>query len=194
MMKQAPRYALQVWEAGRPDASRLKLFYFAYGSNMCTGRLTTRVASAKPSGIAKLASHAFRFHKRSDDGSSKADAFFTGKDEDIVWGVLFELREADKPTLDRVEGLGHGYVEQLLTVERREGGQRAVFLYSAQKTHIEADLHPYSWYKRFVVEGARQHGLPPSYVAQIEALPDIQDPDRERDAKNRRIPLLTQNR
>ena len=61
-------------------------------------------------------------------------------------------------------------------------------MYVAEKTHIVPNLQPYSWYKRFVVEGALQYGLPADYITRIEAMPAIEDPDRNRDAQNRAIP------
>ena len=164
------------------------MLYFAYGSNMCAGRLRGRVPSAVPVRVARLLNHSLRFHKRSDkDGSGKADACFTGEPEDVVWGVVFDIAPAEKPELDRHEGLGHGYVERLITVIDLEGGMHPVFMYAAEAGHIDPALRPYSWYKRFVVEGARQHTLPPDYIARIEAIPAVEDRDSDRDAANRRI-------
>jgi gamma-glutamylcyclotransferase len=51
--------------------------YFAYGSNMCSGRLRARVTCDFVT-TAKLAGYQLRFHKLSRDGSSKCDAFRTG--------------------------------------------------------------------------------------------------------------------
>ena len=63
------------------------MLYFAYGSNMCAGRLRGRVPSAVPVRVARLLNHSLRFHKRSDkDGSGKADACFTGEPEDCRLG------------------------------------------------------------------------------------------------------------
>lgn len=161
---------------------------FAYGSNMCTGRLRQRVPSAVPVRVARLLNHSLRFHKRSDkDGSGKCDAFFTGEPADVVWGVVFDIDPAEKPDLDRHEGLGHGYVERLIAVIDLDGGMHPVFMYAAGAGHIDPALRPYSWYRRLVVEGARQHALPPDYIARIEAVPATEDPDRDRDAANRRI-------
>jgi gamma-glutamylcyclotransferase len=50
------------------------------------------------------------------------------------------------------------------------------------------DVRPYSWYKRFVLQGARQRGLSVEYIAKIEALVAIEDPNRVRDAENRNVP------
>jgi cation transport regulator ChaC len=163
------------------------MLYFAYGSNMCTGRLRERVPSADPVRVARLLNHSLRFHKRSCDRSGKCDAFFTGEPEDVVWGVVFDIDPAEKPDLDRHEGLGHGYVERLITVIDLDGGMHPVFMYVAERSHIDPTLRPYSWYRRFVVDGARQHSLPPDYIARIDAIPAVEDPDGDRDAANRRI-------
>jgi len=42
--------------------------------------------------------------------------------------------------------------------------------------HIDSALDPYSRYKRFVVEGARQHCLPPEYITNPVAVAVIEDP------------------
>ena len=60
--------------------------YFAYGSNMCEGRLKARVPSADLMAVVQLQAHALRWHKRSVDGSAKANALATGRDQDVVWG------------------------------------------------------------------------------------------------------------
>src|SRR2546429_187809 len=108
------------------------MLYFAYGSNMCTGRLRLRVPSANPVLIAKLLNHSLRFHKRSDDRSGKCDACFTGEPADVVWGVIFQMDPADKPHLDAHEGLGHGYVEKLITVADLDRNPHRIFMYTAE--------------------------------------------------------------
>jgi AIG2 family protein len=163
------------------------MLYFAYGSNMCTGRLRRRVPSATSVRIAKLTGHSFRFHKRSTDGSAKSDAFETGNLSDLVRGVIFDIDEREKPELDRVEGLGEGYNEKSATVLDESGHEHRVFLYIADANSIDNTLSPYSWYKRFVVDGARHHALPTEYVNIITAMPDLEDPDRQRDRRNRSI-------
>jgi gamma-glutamylcyclotransferase (GGCT)/AIG2-like uncharacterized protein YtfP len=163
------------------------MLYFAYGSNMCTGRLKRRVPSAQFVCVAQLPNHSFRFQKRSKDKSAKADAFYTGRPKDVVWGVIFEFDPKEKPKLDEAEGLGQGYLEKNVTVIDDQNREHHVFTYVADAAHIEPELPPYSWYTRFCIDGARQHGLPADYIAQIEAVPDTEDPDKKRDAENRAI-------
>ena len=60
-------------------------------------------------------------------------------------------------------------------------------MYIADDDAIDDRLSPYTWYKDFVVQGARQHQLPDAYIQKLEAFTAIVDPDRAREEKNRRI-------
>jgi hypothetical protein len=82
------------------------ILYFAYGSNMLSGRLRYRVPSCRFQTIAHLSEHRLRFHKRSNDGSPKCNAYFSGNPTDGVYGVVCELLLSEKAELDRAEGLG----------------------------------------------------------------------------------------
>ena len=163
------------------------MLYFAYGSNICTGRLRGRVPSAKPVQVATLSGYTFHFHKRSDDGSGKGNAFNTRNPADAVVGVLFNIDAEEKGALDNVEGVGHGYIEIAAPVTDKSGNEYEAFMYVADAQSIDDTLQPYSWYKRFVVDGARQHNLPEEYVGKIENMPSTEDPNTRRDARNRAI-------
>jgi hypothetical protein len=163
------------------------MLYFAYGSNMYTGRLRRRVPSAAAPVVARLSGYTLHFHKRSDDGSGKGNAVETGNDVDVVYGVLFRIDPRQKGDLDAAGGVGHGYVETPAVVRDDDGNRHEAFMYMADENSIDNTLSPYSWYKRFVVEGARQHNLPADYIARIEAIPAIEDPDARRDIRNRAI-------
>ena len=150
---------------------------FAYGSNMCEHRLRTRVPSTKLATIAKLPGHQLRFHKRSNDGSAKCDAHETGNAADEVWGVVFRIDAADKPKLDRAEGLGHGYDECKVEVIT-PGGRLLKDVQMYYATDTDATLRPYEWYRRYVLNGAVRHNLPEDYVQDwIVAIPTVPDPD-----------------
>jgi cation transport regulator ChaC len=162
--------------------------YFAYGSNLCTGRLRRRVPSATKIGAARLDGYKLCFHKVSRDGSGKADASKTGIPDDHVWGVVFELDDSQKQILDEAEGLNEGYAEGTVKVVGEDGSIQQVRAYFAESTSIDPSLRPYSWYHRYVLEGARQHELPAEYIrACIENVISIPDPKPERDAKRRAI-------
>ncbi len=160
--------------------------YFAYGSNMSIARLTARVPEARRVGIATLAQHALRFHKVSSiDGSGKCDALLTNDPVDRVIGTLFEISEMEKTVLDRVEGLGVGYLDKVVSVVDAGGNVFEAVTYYA--TRIDASLRPYSWYLHHVVAGARETGVPADYLAALRATRSIEDTDRQRDARERAI-------
>ena len=142
---------------------------FAYGSNMLIRRIRERAPSAKPIGMGQLPRHVLRWHKRGCDGSGKCDALFTGDDSDVGWGVLYELSAADKLLLDKVEGLHCGYEEKQVAIATGDD-TFTVQLYIA--TTIDSALNPFDWYKEFVVTGAREHNLPPSYIRMLRMKPE----------------------
>jgi gamma-glutamylcyclotransferase len=167
------------------------MLYFAYGSNMRSARLRERVPSARYFAIGTIKGYKLAFHKRSKkDGSAKADALFTDDDTDSVWGVLFQIDPNQKHILDVAEGLHYGYDEKMVTVETEAGDVTAIMYYA---TDIDASLQPYSWYVWHVLVGAREHVLPEAYVQEIERVPQIEDPDRERDAKERAVGATPSN-
>ena len=156
------------------------MHYFAYGSNLHTRRLRARTPSARFVAVASLPGHQLRFHKKSDrDGSGKCDAYRTGRAEDVVLGVVWELDPEDKNRLDEIEGVGAGYTVESVEVVTADGAL-AAFTYRAEPHCIDASVRPFEWYKRYVVEGAREHGLDSAYVEGIEGVVADRDPDRER--------------
>lgn len=168
-------------KTGPPKAS----VYFAYGSNMSTARLRTRMPSCKPLGIATLPGHSLRFHKLSTDGSGKCNAFASGNDDRVI-GVLFSFDPAERALLDKAEGVGNGYEHAIVTVINEEGRRRKVLTYLATPDFIDDRIKPYSWYKDFVLVGAREHGLPPEYITHcIESVEAVDDPNTTRDKKHR---------
>ncbi len=93
-------------------------------------------------------------------------------------GALYRLAVRERPLLDRAEGLGVGYRHARVQVVLPDGENREALCYRALQ--IADDLLPYDWYLQHVLHGAREHGLPPAYVAGLAAVPCIPDPDRER--------------
>jgi len=63
------------------------------------------------------------------------------------------------------------------------------FVYIARASHLDASLKPYRWYKDFVVEGAKYHRFPAEYLAWLQAVEAISDPDPARAAKEEALLL-----
>lgn len=153
---------------------------------MFTARLRFRVPSCEFVSIARLLKHQLRFHKGSKDGSSKCDAFYTGAESDVVWGVVFNIAASEKPKLDKAEGLGGGYNAHSVAVMTPSGANLEAATYLADASAIVQDLAPYTWYKDFVERGAAEYGLPGDYVvAAIRATKSSLDPDPQRERDER---------
>lgn len=165
-----------------PTQSRVRTF--AYGSNMLSVRMRKHAPSAEAVGIGHLSAHVLKWHKRSPDGSGKCDIEKSARKEDVVWGVLFELDAAEKPALDRAEGLGNGYVERRVEVVTDRGIVRASAYVATARDPV---LRPYHWYKAFVVAGAREHGLPAHYIELLETVLANRDADAARTAENAKL-------
>jgi len=155
--------------------------YFAYGSNVFLPKMKKAVLSAVPCGVARLAGYTLKFHKKSKDKSAKCDAFKTGNEKDMVHGVVYEIDEKKKQDLDFKEGLGKGYNEIEVVLESDQGTVTA-FMYVADNKYIRKNLKPYTWYKQFVLEGARLNGFPAPYVKEyVEKIEASEDPDIKTD-------------
>ena len=160
------------------------LVTFAYGSNMLSSRIKERCPSACALGIAELHGYELKWHKRSKDESGKCDVVQAKDANQIVYGVLYEISEGEKSDLDKAEGLGNGYEAKQVQVVFI-GTARTVSVYVATK--MDSSLKPYTWYKAFVVAGAKEHKLPSKYIEHLEAAEATQDPDRKRHERNTQL-------
>lgn len=170
-----------------PNKHSLKLIhYFAYGSNLHPARLKQRVPSSQSIGWVELAKYDLRFHKIGIDNSGKCDAFFTGNAHDLLYGVVYSMRADERHLLDTAEGLGNGYnlYETRLLVDARP---LKVFFYTAESAFINDVLTPYDWYKALVVEGAKFHRLPSTYIQTLQDVSAKEDSNKARTTEHMAI-------
>ncbi len=157
---------------------------FAFGSNICSGRLAAYGVTPLRARGALLKGYRLSFRKRSEDGSGKADVVPSVSRAARVWGVLYHV---DVQGLARLDVGEQGYRRRRAGVFLRNGRPARVWIYVSAQNQRDESLHPYTWYKRFLVEGAREHRLPRSYVASLESIVAIEDPNGERDRRKRNL-------
>lgn len=143
--------------------------YFAFGSNLHAPRMLGRVPSARFVAVARMADYTLAFRKRGKDGSGKCDV--APAEGNVVWGVVYCIEAADQPRLDAAEGPGYRVAPVTVTTGPET---LAAFTYIARPAWYTREP-PHAWYRDLVVAGARDHGLPPDYVAAIAAVPAIAD-------------------
>lgn len=158
------------------------MIVFAYGSNMSINRIRQRTPSVQKIAIAYVKRYRFAFNKFStDDQSGKGNISMTENDQDVVWGVLFEINDNEIPRLDRAEG---GYHRIQVTCHVEEDIPLIIETYVANANRINNSLHPFDWYKEFVIRGAIENGLPQEYVNSIEQFEAVVDQNQERRQRN----------
>lgn len=151
---------------------------------MCSGRLAAYEVTPLRARGALLKRYKLSFRKRSEDGSGKADVVHSRSHVARVWGVLYDVDEQGLARLDTGE---QGYRRRRAQVLLRNGRSTKVWIYVSTRNQRDESLRPYAWYKRFLVEGAKEHRLPKGYVASLEGIVTIQDPNRERDIRKRNL-------
>ena len=97
--------------------------------------------------------------------------------------AIFDMSADDKASLDRIEGVGAGYLSVNLSVP--EFGDCATYV--AQDSYVDDSLQPFDWYKRLVALGASEQRFPGRYQEMIDGIPALRDPDEDRRAANWRI-------
>ena len=93
----------------------MALYNFSFGSNMSSSRLLARLPEAKRVGTAILKGYELTFDMVSTDGSAKCSVRKTDQADALVYGVVYQLNEAEKSILDDIEGPRYDCVD--ITVE-----------------------------------------------------------------------------
>lgn len=161
---------------------------FAFGSNMCSGRFLhyfRRHPALGPQGPgqpALLRDYRLCFNKESSDGSGKGNVELHPGGE--VWGVVYSIPDAGLPVLDAGEGPGYRREKKQLELN---GKSEDAWVYMAVDPSREPGLIPYTWYKRFLVEGAKEHNLPPHYTQALELIQAKEDDNKQRDREKRAL-------
>ncbi len=153
--------------------------YFAYGSNLYWPRMRQRVPSVRFVAVGKLTGYVLRFHKRGADGSAKCNAYATGLANDEVYGVVFNIDAKERPLLDAAEGLGNGYNHTHIEIVT-DALVLTAFTYTTDPRFIDDSLTLLTWYKEYVVEGAKHYALPASYIRMLENVHAVVDDDYQR--------------
>ena len=134
--------------------------YFAYGSNMDRAAMRQRCPKSKPLAPARLARHRLVI-------GAQGYASVVHDQRRSVWGLLWDLALADVSALDRYEDVGNGlYAKAMQPVITTSGARRALI-------YLAADPRPgpaRPGYVEGIVAAAREVGLPPDYIRDIEGL------------------------
>ncbi len=142
-----------------------RLLYFAYGSNMCTRYLREYCPAAEPVMPAALANFHIEFRRFSTNLGGGISTIQPAPGE-LVHGVLFAIPSAEIEVLDVLENVPDGlYTRDSFLMLDAAGEWRRAELYRIVTP--EGPFAPAEQYIEWMLEGAREHGLPDDYIARI---------------------------
>jgi len=139
---------------------------------MSTRVLARRGIEVSRPEVAELREHRLVFDQRGVWLVEPAFASFVPAPGHVVWGVLYELPEAQIARLDRYETSDYLPVE--VTVVGARTGPVTARAYQTRRP--VAERRPSARYLALVCEGAREHGLPEEYVRELAARPSVYVP------------------
>jgi gamma-glutamylcyclotransferase (GGCT)/AIG2-like uncharacterized protein YtfP len=150
-----------------PGRSVWPVLYFAYGSNMDPEQMRERAPGGRSLGAARLDGWTLTF-TADVPGHGGGVPHIELAPGDAVWGVLWDLTQADVDALDEYEGVAVGaYVRETATVVHHDAHVEAL-VYVAVPRGYKA---PSRGFVAGLVRGAEAHGLPAEYVERLRALP-----------------------
>jgi gamma-glutamylcyclotransferase (GGCT)/AIG2-like uncharacterized protein YtfP len=160
------------------------MLYFAYGSNMDPAQMRERCPDHQVVGLAGLRDHRlfFPLHSHRWGGGVASVQLHHGS---TVWGVLYDLSEADLRSLDGIEGYRapgdqhNVYDREHVTVELTRPDDGSIPRRVRADIYIARPSNPTPPSRRYLdvlVRGAQQHRLPEEYIAQVSAVQAAPDP------------------
>ena len=144
------------------------MLYFSYGSFLDSETLQKHAPNAKYMKRVILLDFEvqFNFLSKTYDGGVTGVEPATGKK---AQGVLYDVPPDEIEKLDIVEGVLSGiYYRQTVTVLDEEGNEYKVETY--RTTDPKGPFTPTRRYLGLMVKGAREHGLDPTYIKELETL------------------------
>lgn len=153
-----------------------RVLYFAYGSNMDGSTLRGR-RGIEWSRAAPALARGWRLvlDKPSLLGNGEAMASIVRDRGSHVWGVLFDISAADFEHLELTEGVRIDHYRRVEVVVEPSatwgapprGGVPAFTLASDTR---DPGLRPTTRYKRLLLAGAAEHGLPEEWIERLRAI------------------------
>jgi hypothetical protein len=143
--------------------------YFAYGSNMNLMQMKQRCTSAKVFGIARLPGYRVDFYGYSAIWDGAQETVVPDKKSE-VWGVLYDLKFFDFEQLDahvdaRFDGTGPYFHYPVDVIDMQKETIDAMIY---KKDKCGEEMSPSMEYLNFIIQGAKEQGLPAEYVAILQ--------------------------
>jgi len=147
------------------------MLYFSYGSFLDSQTLRRHCPKAVYMGKAILPNWEvqFNFLSRTYNGGVTGIEPAIAK---LVRGVLYEVSNEELLHLDTIEGIPEGiYYRQTIYVVDESGKMVKVATY--RTTNPKGPFKPTKKYVGLMIKGAKEHGLDPSYIKELEYIETV---------------------
>lgn len=145
--------------------------FFAYGSNMNPGQISSRCYKPEVFAVARLPDHKLSFFgdSRRWDGGEATAVRQPGED---LWGVIYTLSFSDTERLDswqevRLDGTGAYFLFPTAVVDK-DGNNHSVLLY--KRFYSDPPRSPSEEYLDTIISGAISRGLPAGYIEKLKGI------------------------
>jgi len=146
-------------------------WYFAYGSNLWVDQMVRRTGPIRQGAdrprLVQLPGYRLAFNMQGDCGHVFANIVQPGE------GVLGVVYRCGPESLDILDEYESGYERRRVTVVDDRGEKLEALAYVAIPGNVVGDRTPEAEYLQRVVRGARQHGLPETYIRMIETVANV---------------------
>ena len=143
------------------------MLYFAYGSNMHPGQMRKRCPGCTFVVPARLRDYRLTFSRLSTSRRGGGVAHIQPATGSLVEGVVWDITERHRDSLDEYEGYPTAYTRKDVVVEAFDGRTLTAFAYVARSA---GEYRPSRRYLTQIIEGAKAHGLSAGYIAFLEAI------------------------
>jgi len=145
------------------------LWYFGYGSNMCRATFVERRRiEPRQAHAALLVGYRLCFDIPVGPGE-RAVANLSADPLGRVWGVAYQISTEQFEHLDRTEGVPNGIYKRV-PVEVVTASDQCMTAFTYQSPISVAGRKPSARYMGLLLAGARENGLPPSYLEYLESI------------------------
>ena len=145
-----------------------RLLTFSYGSNTASRYLRGYCPGAEPVMRAVLPNFWIEFRRYSAELGGGISTIMPAPGERVE-GVIYRIPRAEIEALDLLEDVDKGlYVRETHLVLGTDGAWHGADLYRIVTP--EGPFEPAAQYVAWMIEGAREHGLPEDYIAGLQAL------------------------
>lgn len=144
------------------------MLYFSFGSFLDSETLRKHASSAKFVARATLPDHEVQFNFLSKTYSGGVTGVEPAPGKKAL-GIIYDVTSEEMEKLDIVEGVPTGiYYRETVTVVDEDGNEHRAETY--RTTDPKGPFTPTRRYLDLMIKGAREHGLDPDYINELEAL------------------------